>query len=536
MRAPADKEAGAARTVAAVDIGSNAVRLVVAQVHPSGHIEVLEQARRPVRLGHDVFTAGRLSERSMSAAITILRDYRRILDTYEVEAIRAVATSAVREALNTDTFLDRVARTAGLDVEVIEATEQSRLVVAAVRRAVGTALGLKRRSALIAEVGGGNTVLTILRKGEITASQSCNIGSIRIQDMLATDREPPARAAEMYRQQIAGTVAMAQKSLRLKTVGIFLAVGGDARFAAQQVGEPILAADLHAVRPEPLARLIEECASQTPEELAKAYGLPFADAETLVPALLVYQALLRATRADRLTVSQVSMRDGMLLDLLRYVTGEQDAALTEGVIRSAMTVGAKYRYDARHAAHVASLALRFFDELQKEHGLKPQHRLLLQVAALLHEVGQFVSSRAHHKHSYYLIANTEVFGLRREEILVAAHVARYHRRSMPKSTHLEYMALPREQRLVINKLAALLRLADALDRGHYQQVRDFQLERQGSDLVLYVKGAADLTLERRAAVEKGDLFQDVFGMKVRLEEEPSQVPPAQTAGAGREGM
>ena len=170
-----------------------------------------------------------------------------------------------------------------------------------------------------------------------------------------------------------------------------------------------------------------------------------------------------------------------------------------------------------HARTVADIAVRLFDELQAEHGLGPRHRLLLEVASLLHEVGGFVSSRSHHKHSGYLIANSEIFGLNRDEIAVVAQVARYHRRSGPKPSHAEYMALPRETRVTVNKLAALLRVADALARGHVRQAGQLRFDRQGDDLVISIPGVSDVLLEDRAIAGKGDLFEDIYGLKVRLE-------------------
>ena len=509
------------RTAAAIDIGTNSVRMVVAQVFPGGHTELLEQTRRPVRLGHDAFVEGRLSQETMDAAIRVLRDYHRILDTYQAELVRAVATSAVREASNRDAFLDRIARTVGLDVEVIEPMEQSRLIVAAVRNDVRDTLDLHAHNTMIAEVGGGSTLVTILQKGEITASQSFNIGSIRMQEILSTVHEPPEHAAEMLRQHVENAVERVRTSLPMRAARRFVAIGGDARFAARQVGKSMPGSELPVVTKDHLGHLVKECASHAPEDLAKTYGVPFADAETLVPALLVYRALLNATRAREMIVSQVSMRDGLLLDLPRYVTGREDAALAESILLSAKTVGARYRYDAKHAERVAEMAVHLFDELQKEHALTRRHRLLLEVAGLLHDTGSFIASRAHHKHSYYLIANTEIFGLGAKDITTVAHVARYHRRSVPKSTHLEYMALPLEQRMVINKLAAILRVVNALARGHWQQAGEFEAERQGRDLVIYVKGLVDSSLERRALEETGDLFEDMFGMRIRLEEASS---------------
>jgi exopolyphosphatase/guanosine-5'-triphosphate,3'-diphosphate pyrophosphatase len=254
------------------------------------------------------------------------------------------------------------------------------------------------------------------------------------------------------------------------------------------------------------------------DDLVKAFSLPFADAETINAALLVYQTLLRATGADEMIVSQISMRDGLLLDLARTVTGQEDQALTKGVLHSATALAEKYRVDLKHARNVADLAVRLYDAMGSEHGLGSRQRLLLRVAGLVHEVGGFVSNRAHHKHSYYVIVNSEVFGLSRDELALVAHVARYHRRSAPKPSHTEYMTLPREKRMTVSKLSALLRVADALDCTHAQQVRKLHCERRGEEFVLHIAGVADLAMERRSVAMKGDLFEDIYGLKVRLEE------------------
>jgi exopolyphosphatase/guanosine-5'-triphosphate,3'-diphosphate pyrophosphatase len=513
-----DASAAPAKTVAAIDIGSNLVRMAVAEVMPDGRFEVLEQLQRAVRLGQDTFRNGRIAGRTMRAAAAVLRDYRRILDLYQVGLVRAVATSAVREAANTDTFLDRMFMATGLDVEVIDTSEESRLTVSAVRHEVGGAFGLNRDYALIAEVGGGSALLTILHGGEIVAAQSLRLGSIRLQETLAAVYEPPDRMAKLLQQQIANTISVVRGSLPLAKASVFVAVGADARFAADQVGKPAPPTGLRTVNTGNLDALVKQCRDKTHEQLAKAYGLAFTDAETLSPALLVYQALLHAVRARRMIVSRVSMRDGLLLDLAHKVTGREDETLSMGVAQSAMGIAEKYKVDLAHARKVADLADRLFDELQAEHGLGPRERLLLRAAALLHEVGGFVSSRAHHKHSYYLIANAEIFGLTRSELAVVALIARYHRRSPPKPSHVEYTSLPRETRTVVSKLAALLRVADALDNGHAQQVQDIRCVRRDEDFVIYVPGATDLALERAAMRAKGDLFEDVYGMRVRLEE------------------
>ena len=521
-----------AKVVAAIDIGANAIRMELAEVVPDGPVRTLERLQRAVRLGQDTFRQGHIAPSTIRAAAQILKDYRRKLDVYQVQRVRAVATSTVREATNADTFLDRVYMATGLEVEVIDTSEESRLTYAAVRQSLGGMKGVGRGQALLADVGGGSVLLTVLVDGELTASQSLRLGSIRLQEVLAFSRESPDRSTELLRTHIASAVALARNELGLRRVRTFIAVGGDARFVALHAGKAIDPAGLWRVSVASFDRLVLQCIRRTVEDLARGYGLAFADAETLQPALLVYQALLKATRARRLIVSNVSMRDGLLLDIAHRVTGREDETLERAVVRSAFGVAEKYRVEVAHARHVADLAVWLFDHLQEEHGLSRRHRLLLEVAALVHEVGGFVSNRAHHKHSYYLISNAEVFGLGRDELQIVALVARYHRRAVPKPTHLEYVNLPRDRRTVVSKLAALLRVADALDRGHAQSVRDLACELRTEEFVIRVPGTADLNLERRAVETKADLFEDVYGLHVRLERATGGTDDARRTASG----
>jgi exopolyphosphatase/guanosine-5'-triphosphate,3'-diphosphate pyrophosphatase len=440
-----------------------------------------------------------------------------VLRLYDVEQIRGVATSAVREATNADTLLDRILMATGLHVEVIGTAEESRLTVSAVRQAAADVLETGENT-LIADVGGGSTLLTVLHKDEIVNSMSLRLGTIRLQELLGTSEESPERSADLYRQHILNETATTPGSLSLDKIDTFIAVGSDARFAAHEVGKETASSDLHSIGVDNFDKLVKRCIKRTPEDLSKRYGMPFSEAETLNPALLVYQILLKKTRADQMIVSNVSMRDGLLLELASSVTGQEDEAAHESVMQSAISVAEKYHTDMDHAKNVAEIAVRLFDQLQADHGLGPRPRLLLRIAGVLHETGAYISDRSHHKHSYYLIINAELFGLSREELITVAHVARYHRRSGPKPSHIEYTALPREQRVLINKLAAILRVADALSQGHIPNPSKLQFERQGDDLIVFVPDVANMLLEKRALARKGDLFEEIYGMRMRLEE------------------
>ena len=221
----------------------------------------------------------------------------------------------------------------------------------------------------MADVGGGSTLLTVLENGEIATSQSLRLGSIRLQEMFATSEQSPQRSADLLRQHISNTLSALESIVPLGEIDSFVAVGGDARFAAREIGVATGSADLAVIEAAAFDKLVERCERHTAEELSKRHGLPFAEAETLNPALLVYQVLLRQTKAAEMIVSHVSMRDGLLLELAREVTGKEDEALLAGVIHSATAMAEKYRVDLDHARSVADMAVRLFDAFQPDHGL-----------------------------------------------------------------------------------------------------------------------------------------------------------------------
>lgn len=504
--------------VGAIDIGSNAIRLAVAQVLASGEIEMLEHLQRAVRLGHDTFRRNRLSPESLRSAVNILRDFRRVLELYQVGRLRAVATSAIREAVNADAFLDRVSMATGLEVEVIGTAEESRLTLSAVFKCLGEAFFHENDRILVAEVGGGSTLLTVLEGRAVRSFRSARLGSIRMQELLGLYEENPGQAGALLRRYIAKVVSALEGMIDFRSINKVVAVGADARFAAREVGTPWMPPNVYVVSAVDLAELVDRCQSATVEELSRRHALPLAEAETIVPSLLVYQKLLAQTNAEQMYVVFVSMRDGLILELAREMLGREDPFLNQSVLHAAETIAERYRVDINHARSVRDLCVQIFGVLQDAHRLGLRERLLLEVAAILHEVGGFVSSQAHHKHSFYIISNTEIFGLNRLETQIVAHVARYHRRSGPKPSHVEYMALPLSARMTINKLAAMLRVADALSRVQLGPDHQLAIRKTREELVITVPGPIDRLLERRAMALKGSLFEEIFGLRIRLEE------------------
>ena len=492
-------------------MGASAIRLVIAEVTPGASPRIVEEAARGVLLGRDTFSARAIRSKTIDAAIATLEGFRRIMDSYGVRQMRAVATSAVREARNGDTFLDRIRGRTGISFEVIDEAEESRLIFLAVRQSLRRHLAFKGARTLLVEVGGGSTSVTLMRRGEPSHSGVYALGSVRLRQQLDLQRHSLDVQVSLLRRYVSNVIEEIRLEIPLARITQVILVGGDVRFAASQLEEREGGSAGHEVSRERFLAFCDEIERLDEDAIVDRFRLPAVEAETLVPALLVYRRLVAETSARRLVVSDASLRTGVLLDMVEGDTGGSAADFEHQVLASAEAVGRRYRFDAPHGRQVAKLATQLFDALRDEHRLAARERLLLQVAALLHDIGVYVSLRAHHKHSQYILDASQIFGLSREETAIVANIARYHRRGLPQKTHLPYVALDRDDRLVVNKLAAILLVANALDAEHAQKVTDLRLVRRPAGWILELAGTGDLTMELLAAAARTDLFVETFG-------------------------
>ncbi len=514
--AASERRPGAA-PAAVIDIGTNAIRMAVAEIDESGTVRVLDNLAQAVDLGRDTFTRGTIRKATIEECVRILRSYREFLQEYQTipeDRIRVAATSAVREAENSLAFVDRIFIATGLQVEPLDEAEVNRVTYLTIQPLLADEPGLADVRTLVCEVGGGSTELLVIQKGNVLFSRTYRLGSIRLRETLNAYRAPTVKLRHLMESQIGLTVEEIVEHVSRQEPVEIVALGGDARFAASELVPDWLPGRLARVPVDALSRLAEQVLGMTTGKLVQRYHLTPSDAETLGPALLALVELARAFEAQHLWVANVNMRDGLLMQMA--AKGQRAEHFDNQIIRSAMDLARKFDCDEAHGRHVAGLARTLFRALQKEHQLEPRYELFLYLAALLHESGMYISSASHHKHSMYLIANSEIFGLRKDDLLLMALVARYYRRAAPKPNHPGYAALDRRQRVAVTKMAALLRIADALDCSRSQRVGEVECVREHGRLVILVPGVEDLSLEQIAVSQKGTLFEDTFGMPVLL--------------------
>ncbi len=509
--APTTEELGFPLRLGCVDMGSNAIRFVAAEFTAADEMTRLAVERCPVRLGHGVYLSGRLDASAMDAAIAAMTGFRAEMEELGVSHYRAVATSAVRESSNMDEFVRRLVEEAGVELEVISGSEEARLVHLAVSRRM--ALGAQRW--LLVDLGGGSVEVSLVDGNGTFWSESHTMGSVRLLEVLTEAGADPGRFRRLLEEYI--SVLRVPAAGREQRIAGYIATGGNIETLVNLAGFPD-EEDVTVLPVDTLRTVIETLARMSFRQRVEELGLREDRADVILPAALVYERLADLCYASEIIVPHVGIKDGVLYDLVERLSRHQDHEDRQArdLVAGAVTLGRKYLFDEAHARHIAALAVSIFDQTRPLHGLGSVDRKILQAAALLHDIGQFVSYQGHHKHSQYLISNSELPSLSAADMRLVANVARYHRKGEPAGHHPGYAALPEADRLRVVRLSAVLRLADALDREHNQRVQRVDVKIGKGEVTLWLEGSGGLLLEGWTLIKKAQLFTKVFGRKVRI--------------------
>ncbi|HVH42295.1 MAG TPA: Ppx/GppA phosphatase family protein [Labilithrix sp.] len=518
---------------AALDLGSNALRLRIVEAHAStlGREQLsllpadagsawrdVVSLRAPVRLGSEVFVTGRLASTSIGQACAALREFRQSMDDAKVDVYRATATSAVREATNGATLVERARREAGIELEVIEGIEEARLIQLAVARR----LALTDRRALLVDVGGGSTELTYLDKGATVWATSLPIGTVRLLEMYLRGAKTVDRARQkLLFEGVDRALAEAAPTLKKMPFEIVVGTGGSVDTLGELCGIP----GGHAGYPRAvdvglMKILLGKLFGLTADQRRETFSLRPDRADTIVTASSIFLRVAELFKATAIVAPGVGLKEGILEELVdKYFDRWDKESEARSVVDGCIRLGKRFGFDQPHGELVASLAMSLFDDMAMVHGFGERERLLLRSAALLHDVGDYVSYGGHHKHSYYLIQHSDIMGLTPGERAIVANVARYHRKSPPDPSHPNFRDLDKDGRTKVRGLAAILRIADALDREHLGKVKSVraEIDVKGRKMVLLVQGGEDdRELEEWTVRAKSDLLRDVFDLDVAI--------------------
>ncbi len=496
--------------IAAIDVGSNALRLAVGSVNEDRRLKILETAREAVRLGSDVFKHGSISERSLGNLAEAMNRFRDICRSHQASITVAIGTSALREARNRDMVIDAVLRRTGVELTAIGPEEEARLVHLAVSKAVD----LRGKRAVIIDIGGGSMEATLTDDGRIMAVECFLAGPVRLLQKIDQNKAGEQKFQKMVREFTATYGQRLEKMSAGGRIDLAVGVGGNIEALGALRQDLLGKKSPKSLDVDELDRLVKLLSSHDLQARVEKLGLNPDRADVIVPASIVLRETLLRLGADRMNIPGVGLREGLLYDIISELFDEATSRHREQAVNSAMQLGRKYGFDEPHALTVARYALLLFDAAQQMHGLDRQHRDLLEVAALLHDVGQFISANGHHKHSYYLIMSSPIVGLNARQREMIANIARYHRKASPSVHHQNFQRLDSKDRVAVSKLAAILRLADGLDAEHAALVQNVEIECGRQKLKLRLKGRGDLLLAKWSVDKKANLFEEVFGAEV----------------------
>jgi exopolyphosphatase/guanosine-5'-triphosphate,3'-diphosphate pyrophosphatase len=505
--------------IAAIDIGTNSIHMIVVQVRPDLSFEVIDREKDMVRLGAGGLDGRSLTPTAMLAAMQTLSKFRRLAESHKVDEIVAAATSATREAENGGDFIADVDRQTGIRIRVISGTEEARLI----HLAAGYGVDIGGTTAVVVDIGGGSVEVTLGTATHLTLGRSFKVGVIRLTERFVQsdplsggDERKLVKHLQREMGSYLDQIAARKFDRVIGTSGTILSLGAMA--SVDEGGPPedlrnrrVSAKALHRLR----KRIIES-------DLQERLALPGMDprrADLSVAGSVLFDTILRRLGAEEFTLCDLALREGLVIDYIhrnsariRKVERYPDVRR-----RSVIELGERCGYWSDHAQQVSRLALSIFDQTRSVHGLSDKEREWLEYGALLHDIGVHISYERHHRHSYYLIKNGDLRGFDPEETEVIALIARYHRQATPKKSHDGYADLRGPLRRTVKMLGAMVRLAEGLDRSHAQALAGLDLYPRGDDYLARLRTAGDAELELWAAHRHVAPLEAILGKPVRFE-------------------
>ena len=484
--------------------------MVTAEVAPGHPLRVLAEDREVTRLGESVFRTGSFSRAALDAASTVLERMARTYQKLEVQGVRAVATSATRDASNQEEFLERASVALGVPVEVISGQEEARLI----HLGVHARWPHPQQAILIIDIGGGSAEIILSEKGHLVTAYSKPVGAVRLKEVFLKKDPPDPHELHQLEEYIEEKVAPVIRRIRGHRIDRFIGtsatmaalasavnrIGKDKREAADRLRAPAVE----------IRKLYQKLCKRDLAGRRQITGIGPRRAEVIVPGAALCLHLLREFQAPAIYYSIAGVRDGVVADLAARGVGRELARLNSDQRQLVEEMARRYAVEVSHVRKVAALANTLFDSLQPVHQLAPQYGKILEAAAYLHDVGHFVSDTRHHKHSLYLVANSDMPGFNERERELIANLCRYHRKSPPQPSHPNYQALSEPEQSALTRLIPLLRLADGLDQSHGQRVQSVECRVGEDGILLVLRAKGDTDLEQWAAGRVADLFRSVF--------------------------
>lgn len=505
--------------LAAIDIGTNSIHMIIVEAIAQRQFEVIEREKEMVKLGVGVFATNRLSDRAFETGLKTIQRYVQLAEQIGVDEVITAATSAIREAQNGEAFIDAVVRQTGLSPRIISGKEEARLIFLAVRNSIA----LEGDTALVLDIGGGSTEAVVGNQQDVLFGDSMELGVLRLLDMF----EDKGAVGREGRSVLEGHIRfIAQKTLdRIRAIGFDRVIGtsgtirtlGEAAHLAAD-GRSLRSVNAEVVQLKDIEALTQSLLEKDIDSRAQVGGVSYKRADAIHLGGVLLGQLLQIVGAKEITLCDASLREGMILDYLERHASEVASFPIPANLRyrKAAQLVQKYQSDWHRNCHIADLALQLFDQTQELHGYSTFEREVLEFGALLHDIGQFISFRKHHKNSRYILNRADPRGFTDEEVLLIGHLTRYHCKAAPTKKHKKFRKLSKEHRLMVQVLSGILRIVVGLDKTKNQRAVNVSCQVSDEALSIVVAGVDHLGLEIWAAQREREVLAGALGREIEI--------------------
>jgi exopolyphosphatase/guanosine-5'-triphosphate,3'-diphosphate pyrophosphatase len=499
--------------IASIEIGSNYLRIIIAQINIDGSIHVLEELVKATNIGKDTFSKGRIAVSTIRETCESLKGFALLMREYKVNSYIAVATSGIREAENREYIIEQIRLASGVKVKIINSAEERFYIYKDLKNHDASEGSVVLKESIIVNITSGGIEVSTYEKGKLKFTEYIKLGPLRIREVLGDLEDKTISFPKIMEEFIEGKIYLLKSKIKEINIKNFIGLGGELNTILQ------LCTNIEEdfIKGEDIVRLYNDVYNKCTEQIAEVYKIPMKKAELLLPNILILNYFLKVTDVKGIYIPKATLRYGILYSILDDLFNkERKNEAIDDIINSVWYIAMKYGVDKKHGKQVGKIALSIFDQTKKLHKLGDRGRLYLQVASILHDSGNYVGFNDHEIHSYNIIITQSIMGLSDSEIMLIANIARYHANELPNYNYGSYKRLSDEEKITVSKLSAILKIAESLDISHKQKITDINVINSQDKLLLKICSTRDNLLEKWSFINNKEFFQEVMGIELEL--------------------
>ncbi len=500
--------------MAAIDVGSNSLRMIIAQVMPDGNTIPLEDLFRPTHIGKDTFAYGRIQVESIHETCEALRGFNKLMQDYRIKNYTAVSTSGIREAENREYVLEQIRIRSGLEVEVINNAQERFLMYKGIRNYMTSEEKSTSKGTIVVDIGSGGVEVSVYNEGSLKFTEYIKIGSLRLREIFSGLEKRTLDFPSVMEEFIDSRIDYLKSILPKFSIKSFIGLGGELKTIIDLCTHDNPQEGKYYIKKEEIKELYSKVHNMNTALMVEEFGIPKNQAEILLPSVIIFSSFINLTNADGMFAPMVSLRHGLLVhmaDEMFDTAGRKEAK--DDIISSVRYIGKKYSIDEVHSSYVEKMVLSIFDQMKRIHMLGDKEKFYLRVAAILHDIGKYVNHTSHDIHSFNIIRFLDIMSFSDRELSLVANIARYHSDEIPNLSHDNYRVLSAREQIIVSKLAVILRIAEAMDISHKQKIKKVEVHKFGKELHFDVWAKEDILLEEWSFLSNATFFEEVMGNK-----------------------